>query len=76
MYPVYHHHHLIFPIIQQYARLHEYKFRRTGQQGPIRTLTAALKCSIKQLLGTHSITQIKCHKRKIGEINLVNAIHI
>ena len=30
-----HHHHLICPIIQQYARLHEYNSRRVGQQGPI-----------------------------------------
>jgi len=36
-------HHFICPIIQQYAHLHEYDSRRAGQQGPIRTLTAALK---------------------------------
>jgi len=30
-------------IIQQYAHLHEYDSRRARQQGPIRTLTAALK---------------------------------
>ena len=41
------HHHFICPIIQQYVHLHEYNFRRAGQQGPIRTLTAALKHSIK-----------------------------
>jgi len=38
-----HHHHLFCPIIQQYAHLREYDSRRAGQQGPIRTLTAALK---------------------------------
>jgi len=38
-----HHHHFIWKIIQQYAHLHRYNFRRAGQQGPTRTLTAALK---------------------------------
>jgi len=33
----------ICPIIQQYAHLHRYNFRRAGQQGPTRKLTAALK---------------------------------
>jgi len=46
--------HFICPIIQQYAHLHRYNFRRAGQQGPTRT--AALKRAIKQLLGTYSIT--------------------
>ena len=41
------HRHFICPIIQQYAHLHEYDSRRAGQQRPIRTLTAALKRSIK-----------------------------
>ena len=36
------HHHFICPIIQQYAHLHRYSFGRAGQQGPTRTLTAAL----------------------------------
>jgi len=41
-------------------------FRRAGQQGPTRTLTAALKRAIKQLLGrpTYSITQVKYYKRE------------
>ena len=43
MWCMYHHHHFICPIIQQFAHLHDYNFRRAGQQGPIRTLTAALK---------------------------------
>jgi len=43
-----HHHHLfIFSIIQQYAHLRWYNFRRAGQQGPTRTLAAALKRVIK-----------------------------
>ena len=46
-----HHHHFICPIIQQYAHLHEYDSRRAGQQGLIRTLTAALKRSIKTVTG-------------------------
>ena len=29
-----HHHHFICPMIQQYAHLHRYNFRRAGQQGP------------------------------------------
>ena len=37
------HRHFICPIIQQYAHLREYDSRRAGQQGLIRTLTAALK---------------------------------
>ena len=37
-----HHHHFICPIIQQYVHLHEYDFRRAGQQGPIGTLTDAV----------------------------------
>ena len=53
-----HHHHFTCPIIQQYAHLHLYNFRRAGQQGP----TAALIYVIKQLLGTYSITQIKYYK--------------
>jgi len=53
--------------------------------GPIRTLTAALKRSIKQLLGTYSITQIKILQTrkttkinlfKTREINLFNAIPV
>ena len=47
------HHHFIWPLIQQYAHLHQYNFRRAGQQGQTKTLiTAALKSVIKQLLGT------------------------
>ena len=46
-----HHHHFICPIIQQYAHLREYDSRRAGQQGPIRTLPAALKRSIKTVTG-------------------------
>ena len=46
-----HHHHYICPIIQQYAHLREYDSRRAGQQGPIRTLTAALKRPIKTVTG-------------------------
>jgi len=52
------HHHFICPIIQQYAQLHRYNFRRAGQQGPTRTLTAAVKRVIKQLL-------LLCHTSKI-----------
>jgi len=52
------------------------RFRRAGQQGPIRTLTAALKCSIKkQSLGAYTITQIKLlQTRKTRKISLFNAI--
>jgi len=39
------------------------QLRRSGQQGPTRTLTAALKRLIKQLLGTSSITQVKYYKQ-------------
>jgi len=53
----------ICPIIQQYAHLRRYNFRRAGQQGPTRALTAALKRVIKQLTGTYSITQVKYYKR-------------
>ena len=56
--------HFICPIIQQYAHLHRYDFRRAGQQGPTRTLTAGLERVIKQLLGTYSITQVKYYKRE------------
>jgi len=60
-----HHHHFICPIIQQYAHLHRYNFRRAGQQGPTKTLTtAALKRVIKQLLGTYSSTRVKYLKSK------------
>jgi len=59
-----HHHHFICPIIQQYAHLHRYNFKRAGQQGPKRTLTADLEHVIKQLLGTYSITQVKYYKQK------------
>ena len=44
-----HHHHFICPIIQQYAHLRKYDSRRTGQQGPIKTLTAALKVCLAVL---------------------------
>ena len=53
-----HHHHFICLIIQQYAHLHRYNFKTAGQQGPTRTLTAALKHVIKQLLGTYSISPL------------------
>jgi len=59
-----HHHHFICPIIQQYAHLHRYNFRRAGQQGPTRTVTAALKRVIKQLLDTYSTTQVKYYKQE------------
>jgi len=51
---------------RKYAHLHRYNFRRAGQQGPTRTLTAALKRSINQLLGrpTHSIIQVEYYKRE------------
>jgi len=38
--------------------------RVPGQQGPTRTLTAALKRVIKQLLCTYSTTQVKYYKRE------------
>jgi len=76
-----HHHHFICPIgliglIQQYAHLHEYDFRRARQQGPTRTLTAALKTFNKNNYWVHySITQIKIlQTKKTREINLFNAI--
>ena len=40
------------------------QFRRVGQQGPTRTLTAALKRVIKQLLGTRSRTQVNYYKQE------------
>jgi len=39
--------------------LRSIQLRRAEQQGPTGTLTAAPKRLIKQLLGTHSITQVK-----------------
>ena len=71
-----HYHHFICPIIQQYAHLHEYNSRRVGQQGPIWTLTAALKRSIKTVTGCifyHTDKNITSEK-KTREINLFNAI--
>ena len=59
-----HHRHFICPIMQQCAHLHRYNIRRPGQQGPTRTLTAALKRVVKQSLGTYSITQVKYYKRE------------
>ena len=59
-----HHHHFICPIIQVHAHLRKYDSRRAGQQGPTKTLTAALKRVIKQLLGTYPITQVKYYKRE------------
>jgi len=47
---------------------------RAGQQGPTRTLTAALKRVIKQLLGTYSITQVNITNEKTREINLFNSV--
>ena len=38
------------------------QFRRAGQQGPTRTLTAVLTRLIKQLLGTYSTSQVKYYK--------------
>jgi len=43
--------------------MHIYINTRAGQQGPTRTLTAALKRSITQLLGTYSTTQVKYYKQ-------------
>jgi len=48
---IHHHHHFICSIIQQYAHLRKYDSRRAGQKGPIKTLTAALKRSIKTVTG-------------------------
>jgi len=70
-----HHHYFICPIIQQYAHLREYDSRRAGQQGPIRTLTAALKRSIKTVTGCifyHTNENITNEKTR--QINLFNAI--
>jgi len=51
-------------------------FRRAGQQGPTRTLTAALKRVIKQLLGTYSIEQVKYYKqtRKLEKKSISRSI--
>jgi len=46
-----HHHHFICPIIQQYAHLHRYNFRRAGQQGPTRTLIAVHNTCNKTVAG-------------------------
>jgi len=51
-----HHYHFICPIIQQYAHLREYDSRRAGQQGPIRTLTAALKTFNKNSHWVHILS--------------------
>ena len=45
--PKRHHHHFICPIIQQYAHLRKYDSSTAGQRGPMKTVTAALKRSIK-----------------------------
>jgi len=52
------------------------QLRRAGQQGPTRTLTAALKRVIKQLLGTYSITQVKYNKqiRQLEKTSLLKSI--
>jgi len=51
------------------------RFRRAGQQGPIRTLTAALKRSIKTVTGCIFYHTIKIlQTRKTRKINLFNAI--
>jgi len=67
--------HFICPIIHEY-NLHEYNSTRAGQQGLIRTLTAALKRSIKTVTGCifyHIIIKI-LQTRNTREINLFNAI--
>jgi len=51
-----HHHHFICPIVCTSTSI---QLRRAGQQGPTRTLTAALKRVMKQLLGTYSTTLVK-----------------
>ena len=52
------------------------QFTRAGQQGPTRTLTAALKRVIKQLLDSLHIISHKYNitNDKTGEINLFNAV--
>jgi len=40
------------------------QLRRAGPQGPTRTITAAFKRLIKQLLGTYSTIQVKYYKQK------------
>ena len=63
-----HHHFFICPVIQQYAHLHEYNSRRAGQQGPIWTLTAALKRSIKTVTGCiyiHHQTPASAHRSSL-----------
>ena len=55
---------ILFPNNTTVCTLTSIQFRRSGQQGLTRTLTAALKRVIKQLLGTYSITQVKYYKRE------------
>ena len=50
------------------------QLRRAKQQGPTRTLAAALKRVLKQLLGTYSTTQVKQTNKKTRKINLFNAV--
>ena len=47
------------------------QLRTAGQQGPTRTLTAALKRVIKQLLGTYSTTRVKYYKQTMKTFPLV-----
>ena len=54
--PTVHHCHRYLPNNTTVCTFAPIQFRRAGQQGPTRTLTAALKCLIKQLLGTYSTT--------------------
>jgi len=70
---------IIIVIISLFAELYNsmhicIDFRRAGQQGPTRTLTAALKRSVKQLLGTYSITKVHITNEKTREINFFNAV--
>ena len=60
-------HHFICPIIQHYAHLHKYNSRRAGQQDPIKTLTAALKRSIKTVTGCTIIHDVvaRVHLRRL-----------
>ena len=66
------HHHFYLPNNTTVCASTSIQMRKAGQQGPTRTLTAALKCSIKQL---HNYYKGKVlQNKKSRKINILNVV--
>ena len=69
------HHHFTCPIMQQYAHLHRYNFKRAGQQGPTRTVNTNSCPKTCNKTGTgYSITHIQILQTRKLEKHVITKI--